>query len=128
RDRRGHLAALQPLAVEQTTDGIGDGGAVDDRPVDDAVGRNGFDAPAGDLPALALRTQLDRLDGAGADVEANDRACPAEAREQSHRATRLCGKVPAEPMGKRDASSSQARNPSIRAELASARKRTGCSF
>ena len=62
---------LMAAAVEQTTDGVGDGGAVDDRAIDDAVGRQRFGAETGDLEGLADRLQFHRFDGARSDVEAD---------------------------------------------------------
>ena len=64
---------LNALVVEQPADRVGDGVAVDDGAVDDAVGRDRFAAEGGDLEALADRLQLDGLDGARADVEADER-------------------------------------------------------
>ena len=73
RERRGDVFGLERLVLEQAADGVGDGGAVDDRAVDDAVGRHRLDGEGDDLEALAGRLQLDGLDGARADVEADDR-------------------------------------------------------
>ena len=63
---------LNAVLSNSAADGVGDGGAVDDGAVDDAVGRHRLAAERGDLVALAGRLQLDRLDGARADVEADD--------------------------------------------------------
>ena len=73
RERGRDFLGLERLVLEQAADGVGDGGAVDDGAVDDAVGRHRLDGEGRDLEALARRLQLDRLDGARADVEADDR-------------------------------------------------------
>ena len=72
RERGGDVLGLDAAAVEQAADRVGHGGAIDDRAVDDAVGRHRLGAEAGHLVALAGRLQLDRLDGARADVEADE--------------------------------------------------------
>ena len=72
-ERGGNFLGLERLVAEQTADGVGDGAAVDDRAVDDAVGRDWLEAERDDLVALARRLELDRLDRARPDVEADDR-------------------------------------------------------
>ena len=74
---------LNALLLEQAADGVGDGAAVDDRAVDDAVGRDGLGGERGDAEALARRLQLDRLDGARADVETDDRFAFAETKHDA---------------------------------------------
>ena len=64
---------LKALLLEEAADGVGDGAAVDDGAVDDAVGRHRLDGERGDLEALARRLELDGLDGARPDVEARRR-------------------------------------------------------
>ena len=63
---------------------LGDGGAVDDGAVDDAVGRNRLAAEGRDTEALAGGLQLDGLDGARPDVEADDRSALVEEGEGLH--------------------------------------------
>ena len=58
--------------VEQAADRVRDGGAVDDRAVDNAVGRQRLGAEAGHFVALAGGLQLDRLDGARTNVQADE--------------------------------------------------------
>src|SRR5581483_5223372 len=53
-------------------DGIGHRGPIDDRAVDDAVGRNRFAGEGSDLVGFADGLQFDGFDGARSDVEADD--------------------------------------------------------
>ncbi len=72
REGRRDFLRLERLVLEEAADGVGDGGSVDDGAVHDAVGRHRLDGERRDLEAFARRLQLDRLDGAGADVETDD--------------------------------------------------------
>jgi hypothetical protein len=71
-ERHGDVFRLEGLVLEEAFDRVGDGGAVDDRAVDDAVGRDRLDRKGDDLEALADWLELDGLDGARPDVEAHD--------------------------------------------------------
>src|SRR5205807_290012 len=59
-------------AVEQAADRVRHGGAVDDRAVDDAVGRQRLGAEARHFVTLAGLFQLDRLDGARANIQTHE--------------------------------------------------------
>jgi hypothetical protein len=72
-ERSGDFLGLERLVLENTADRVGDRGAVDDRPVDDAVGRHRLDRKGHDLETLADGLEFDGLDGARSDVEADDR-------------------------------------------------------
>jgi hypothetical protein len=74
---------ITALPDSDAPDRVGDGGAVDDRAVDDAVRRNRLAAERRHSVGLAGGLQLDRLDGARADVQADQgfrsakhRGCP----------------------------------------------------
>ena len=71
-ERRDDVPGLDVTGVEQPADGFGHRGAVDDCAVDDAVGRDRFDAEGGDAIARACRLQLHGLDSARSDVESYD--------------------------------------------------------
>ncbi len=64
---------LNALPSKTLADGVGDGRAVDDGAIDDAVGRHRLDAEAHDLVALAAGLEFDGFDGARPDVEADER-------------------------------------------------------
>ena len=72
RERRRDIAGLDLAAVEEPADRVGDGRAVDDGAVDDAVGRHRLAAEGGDLVAAPGRLELHRLDRARTDVEAHE--------------------------------------------------------
>ena len=63
---------LNCLPAEHAADRVGDRARVDDRAVDDAVGRHRLDGDGADLVALAGRLELDRLDGARPDVQSHE--------------------------------------------------------
>ena len=73
RQRGGDLLRPERLVLEDTADGVGDRGAVDDGAVDDAVGRHRLDGKRHDLEALPDSLQLDSFDRARPDVEPDDR-------------------------------------------------------
>src|SRR5262249_43534658 len=79
------------LGIEDAPDRVCDGGAVDDGSVDDAVGRDRLSPECRHAIPFAARLQLNGLDGARSDVEANDRTALAE---QSHPTTFLNGAGP----------------------------------
>src|SRR5262249_40591382 len=64
---------FESFVAEQPLDRVGDRAAVDDRTIDDAVGRHRLDAEGGDLVAFAGRAQLHGLDRARPDVEPDHR-------------------------------------------------------
>ena len=71
RQRRGDVLGPELGVGEQAPHRVGDRAAVDDRAVDDAVGRNRLDADGRDPIALAGGLELDGLHGAGPDVESH---------------------------------------------------------
>ena len=85
RERGGDILGLDAAAVEQAADGVGDGGGVDDRAVDDAVRGHRLAAEIRDPVALAGLFQLDRLDGARTDVQTDQRF-----RSAKHRGVLSC--------------------------------------
>ena len=72
RERRGHVLGRNLQAVEQPADRVDDSGAVDDGAVDDAVRRNRLAAKRRDFEGLACRPELDGLDRARTDVQADE--------------------------------------------------------
>ena len=72
RERRGDFLRLERFVLEEPPDGVGDGGAVDDGAVDNAVGGNRLDRKGDDLEAFARSFQLNSFNGARPDVEADD--------------------------------------------------------
>ena len=71
RQRRGDFPGLDVARVEQPPDRVDDRRPVDDRAVDDAVRRDWLGTDRRDPVALARRLQLDRLDRARTDVQAD---------------------------------------------------------
>ena len=71
RQRRHDILRLELRRLECAAYRVGHRAGVDDRAVDDAVGRQRFDGDRDDLEAAPGGLQLDRLDRAGTDVQAD---------------------------------------------------------
>ena len=67
------ILRFEALCVENATDGVGNGDSVDDRAIDDRVGRNRFRGVGRDLETLrSIRFQLNGLHRARSNVETDD--------------------------------------------------------
>ena len=69
-ERGADVLALEGAALEHPADRVGDGAGIDDRAVDNGIGRHGRRGKRGDAVPFAGRLQLHRLDCAGPDVQA----------------------------------------------------------